>query len=247
MGSKGDESNFSQTCRLLRQYLKEKRSLSGLGIDMAPVPAGGRSRTTTTMSLLPGADVPGEEQTENKGSPKSMDLFPQHSGFEESGKISETKQMEKGQLTIFYAGKMMVFDDILAAKAKDLMQMASNESIAAQKFSFSAPRAAAAGAAASPSKPDSVLAAASGSQSMAAPSPDSPSKNSASDMPIARRNSLHRFLEKRKDRINTKAPYQVNGSSPSTNEAEAKAESSQAWLNLGRQVSMPEHSSESRK
>ena len=43
------------------------------------------------MSLLPGADVPGEEQTENKGSQKSMDLFPQHSGFEESGKISEAK------------------------------------------------------------------------------------------------------------------------------------------------------------
>ena len=90
--------------------------------------------------------------------------------------------MEKGQLTIFYAGKMMVFDDILAAKAKDLMQMARNESIAAQKFRFSAPRAAAAGAASSPSKPDSVLAAASGSQSMAAPSPDSPSKTSASGM-----------------------------------------------------------------
>ncbi|RRT40453.1 hypothetical protein B296_00058531 [Ensete ventricosum] len=148
MGSKGDKSNFSQICRLWRQYLKEKGSLSGLGIDMAPVSAG--------------------------------EIF---------------SQMEKGQLTIFYAGKVMVFDDFPAAKAKDLMQMASNESIAAQKISFSAPRAAA-----SPSKLDSMLAAASGSQSMAAPSPDSPSKTSASDMPIARRNSLHRFLEKRKDR-----------------------------------------------
>ncbi|KAJ8472276.1 hypothetical protein OPV22_026619 [Ensete ventricosum] len=242
MGSKGDKSNFSQICRLWRQYLKEKGSLSGLGIDMAPVPAGGRSRITTTISLSLGADLPGEEQIENKGSPISMDLFPQHSGFEESGKILDAKQMEKGQLTIFYAGKVMVFDDFPAAKAKDLMQMASNESIAAQKISFSAPRAAA-----SPSKLDSMLAAASGSQSMAAPSPDSPSKTSASDMPIARRNSLHRFLEKRKDRINTKAPYQVNGASPSTNEAEAKVESSQAWLNLGRQVSPPEHSSESSK
>ncbi|RWW10048.1 hypothetical protein GW17_00026432 [Ensete ventricosum] len=158
MGSKGDKSNFSQICRLWRQYLKEKGSLSGLGIDMAPVPAG--------------------------------EIFSQLHDFG-----GFCRQMEKGQLTIFYAGKVMVFDDFPAAKAKDLMQMASNESIAAQKISFSAPRAAA-----SPSKLDSMLAAASGSQSMAAPSPDSPSKTSASDMPIARRNSLHRFLEKRKDR-----------------------------------------------
>lgn len=46
---------------------------------------------------------------------------------------------EKAQLTIFYCGKVLVFDDFPADKAEDLLQMASKESIAAQKIAFTAP------------------------------------------------------------------------------------------------------------
>ncbi|ONK66072.1 uncharacterized protein A4U43_C06F3870 [Asparagus officinalis] len=54
-------------------------------------------------------------------------------------------------------------------------------------------------------------------------------------MPMARRASLHRFLEKRKDRINSRAPYQLNDSSKigsTTKPLEAKS-----WLGLGQEIS----------
>ncbi|XP_015931685.1 protein TIFY 10A [Arachis duranensis] len=50
------------------------------------------------------------------------------------------------------------------------------------------------------------------------------------DLPIARKASLHRFLEKRKDRIASKAPYQSSSPVSVPNKA---AESSMAWLGLG--------------
>ncbi|KAJ8471745.1 hypothetical protein OPV22_026088 [Ensete ventricosum] len=248
--NKREKSNFSHTCRLLSQYLKEKNSFGCLGLEMAAAmpldqQAKGKPRAPTTMSLLPGADVSGDDRAQNdedKNPLKSMDLFPHNSGFdsgllpkEESGKTPEIKrQMEKGQLTIFYGGKVLVFDDFPADKAKDLMRMATKENISSQNFSFSTPHHPAAAGADCPPKPDPI-------------SPtDGLAKATASDMPIARKNSLHRFLEKRKDRINTKAPYQVHGSSAATNE-EAKPESSQSWLNLGRQVPQAERSSESSK
>uniref|UniRef100_A0A0A9CMR0 Uncharacterized protein n=1 Tax=Arundo donax TaxID=35708 RepID=A0A0A9CMR0_ARUDO len=57
-----------------------------------------------------------------------------------------------------------------------------------------------------------------------------PARPNASDMPIARKASLHRFLEKRKDRLNAKTPYQT---SPSDATPVKKEPESQPWLGLG--------------
>ncbi|CAL9159036.1 unnamed protein product [Musa hybrid cultivar] len=236
MGSKGEKTNFSLACRLLSQYLKEKCGVGGLGLEMAPPKpldqqAQDQSRAPVTMSLLPGLDVPGDDRAENdheKKPTKSMDLLPRLSGFdscflpkeEESVKTAETQKMEKSQLTIFYGGKVLVFDKFPADKAMDLMGMATNESMAAQSHSFSEPLTSTPGADSSSGK----------------------LKANTSDMPIPRRNSLRRFLEKRKDRVIAKGPYQVDGSS------EVKPECGGSdWLNLGRQVSQPQHSSASGK
>uniref|UniRef100_A0A2N9F8K3 Uncharacterized protein n=1 Tax=Fagus sylvatica TaxID=28930 RepID=A0A2N9F8K3_FAGSY len=60
-----------------------------------------------------------------------------------------------------------------------------------------------------------------------------PPKEIGSDLPIARRASLHRFLEKRKDRATAKAPYQVNPPS----EAPPKPEESHPWIEMEGQSS----------
>ncbi|KAG6502058.1 protein TIFY 10a-like [Zingiber officinale] len=219
MGSK-EESSFSRTCRLLSRYLREKGSLGGLPpLDQRPQ---GKSREPKTINLFPRVDVLEEIQTQinqEKTSHISLNFFPRQSTQGPANAL-ETKQMEMNQLTIFYAGEVLVFNNYPADRAKDLMQMASKESVAAQNFSFSTPHIAAAGAECN-SKPETKL---------------------AQDMPIMRRNSLHRFLEKRKDRIHSKSPYQGN---PSSSVNEAKMKSSEPWLNLGRQIS--DHSSDASK
>ncbi|GJM98709.1 hypothetical protein PR202_ga15740 [Eleusine coracana subsp. coracana] len=77
---------------------------------------------------------------------------------------------EAKQLTIFYGGKVVVFDNFPATKVKDLLQMVNAGQGVDKASSNAAP------------------------QNLPKPS------HNLSDMPIARRNSLHRFLEKRKDR-----------------------------------------------
>ncbi|WOL13812.1 protein TIFY 10b-like [Canna indica] len=225
MENKGDKSSssFSNTCRLLSQLLKEKRGFAGLHTVHAQV------KSPTTMKLLPGLDVLGEEDATRNSQEQSctnyMDLFPKHSGFDHSDVLpnitSEIKKEEKGQLTIFYGGRGLVFDNFPADKAMNLIQMAGKESTSFSKPHTSAPAGDDDGA--------------SGEPPLALPPDESFAKANASDMPIARRNSLHRFLEKRKDRISTKAPYQLNDTAAAlASTSGAKADSIiQSWLNLG--------------
>jgi jasmonate ZIM domain-containing protein len=62
-----------------------------------------------------------------------------------------------------------------------------------------------------------------------------PAHSDLPDLPIARRNSLHRFLEKRKGRITAKAPYQANSSSSAPSK---QANGDKFWLGLGREVAI---------
>ncbi|KAJ8500376.1 hypothetical protein OPV22_010928 [Ensete ventricosum] len=217
-------SQFSVTCSLLSQYLKEKGSFGSIGLDIAS-PAldlhqpKDKHRNPTTLSLMPGVDVPpeGDDATDHQTAPISR---------EDSVKTPPViKEVEKSQLTIFYGGKVLVFDDFPGDKVRDLMQMAANEIAAAKNLSFPAP------------SPTSILASASNWREPPPPPPGlpSPAEANASDMPIARRNSLHRFLEKRKDRISSKAPYQAHGA--------PAASATDAELRLGREAPSQEHSS----
>ncbi|WOL12158.1 hypothetical protein Cni_G20923 [Canna indica] len=242
-----DKSQFSVTCSLLSQYLKEKGRFGTInGLQISPITTTldlqpkEKYKAPTTLSLLPGTvDATSEDNapycTNPNSGPKSMELFPpkKPAALDSTALVppNRNKEVEKKQLTIFYGGKVVVFDDFPADKAESLMQMARKVSTAAAPTTPSAMNAA------DDSLPPNYKL-------------QQPKANASADMPIARRNSLHRFLEKRKDRINTKAPYQVPGMPAAAAVAMVAAkpdQGSQSWLGLGRQASAQEHNSESSK
>ncbi|XP_044982832.1 protein TIFY 11c-like [Hordeum vulgare subsp. vulgare] len=108
---------------------------------------------------------------------RTMELFPQHAGMVRAS--HDRTGPERAPLTIFYGGRTVVFDDFPAEKAGELMQLAG---------SFIAP------------PPASDAAAEPVCQS-------APGQPWLADLPIARKASLHRFLEKRKSRLATVDPY----------------------------------------
>ncbi|TVU48186.1 hypothetical protein EJB05_07813 [Eragrostis curvula] len=148
-------SRFAATCGLLRQYMKEQGG--NAAVRLAPAMA---------MSLMPGADAAGGV-TEAVPAPEEgkimLELFPQQPGTLKASR--ERKEPERAPLTIFYGGRMVVFDDFPAEKAEELMKAAG-----------------------------------SCNASPAAGQPCLP------DIPIARKASLQRFLEKRKNRLVTGDP-----------------------------------------
>nr|WCF55756.1 jasmonate ZIM domain-containing [Gastrodia elata] len=110
--------SFSLTCSRLSQYIKERgcpvdlrmpsRSLSG-ELSTHGVP--------TTMSLFPGNEVADANKTGKKDCISSLRA------------TGNTEPQERAQLTIFYDGKVLVFDDFPPENAQYLMQLASKISL----------------------------------------------------------------------------------------------------------------------
>ncbi|XP_047327750.1 protein TIFY 10a-like [Impatiens glandulifera] len=144
----------TQTCNLLSQFLK------------------GKGRTLKDISPQIATQLEAKDYSKyNKGD----NIVPKVLLMEEK---EEEEEKEMAQMTIFYAGKVMVFD-FPPTKANHLLTTIATA--AHQQLT-----------------------------------PHPPAPVSASDLPIARRASLHRFLDKRKSRVMAKAPYHnhhINGKS----------------------------------
>ncbi|XVF48860.1 hypothetical protein PTKIN_Ptkin03bG0222300 [Pterospermum kingtungense] len=214
-----------------------------------------------TMNLFPVNDKSGDVCGRNIAAAprnlRSMDLFPQHSGFVSPvAKDDGLKRVDSGvtgmnsfaqppqepqtaQMTIFYGGQVIVFNDFPADKAKEIMLLASKGSSSSQSNSFN------------PCPVTSVTSANPIESGIGLP----PTSNVVSnfrnnvtqeciqpaqrpipgDLPIARRASLHRFLEKRKDRITSKAPYQIGNSGSAAAASPSKSGDDKLWLGLSTQ------------
>ncbi|KAG9458023.1 hypothetical protein H6P81_002531 [Aristolochia fimbriata] len=313
-----EKSTFSQTCSLLSQYLKEKGSFGDVSFGMTcSIDAKGKSeayKSAATVDLLPKMGAVREEAEKKEsilapvlaqravpGAPPAID-DDRRPTVQRSGGAGESAQM-----TLFYAGRVLVFDNFPADKAKELMVLASKgcspnvepaTSLHPNRGSspslgtppglppkansqshgppVTVPSNGNVGSISQPSmgnpqnigpvsfssmrigsSPHSVAASSSLVHERVIPSrqtnlneppppleqrnhPDVASSSGTnppednihrpadgSDLPIARKVSLHRFLEKRKDRINSKAPYPVNQAA-----AAAKPEESKSWLGL---------------
>lgn len=140
-----------------------------------------------------------EEEAAKEKDPASSHDLPNNS--------NGTRKIMPTQLTIFYAGSVSVFDAVTAEKVRELMLIAAadaaNKTADVKNGGTSGP-------------PSPLVC--TGSSSLQNSAPGSPvvqpypdQKSSIcklqAEFPIARRHSLQRFLEKRRDRLVSKNPY----------------------------------------
>lgn len=255
-GKAPEKSNFAQACVLLGQFLKEKRTLGVVISGNSEIPKEKVvPETSSFRPPVPMKNFLTNMGSQAGPPVKSADFFQQFKGFgtptttttaspsplsapnnvEDAPKpdlrkpattTSAVVKPETSQMTIFYAGQVLVFNDLTADKADEVVALARKRSSNNSGSVSATPPVAVVEkidlTKLPPSpEPDHNI----------APIPKSDNNNinndnvnskheslqprpadqaaNGSDLPIARRNSLHRFLEKRKDRVAAKAPYQV--------------------------------------
>ncbi|KAL4034805.1 protein TIFY 10a [Cucumis melo var. makuwa] len=163
---------------------------------------------------------------------KSLDLFPQEAGFGNSNDVdsrvykSATAGPQTSQMTIFYAGQVFVFNNFPADRVGDVMFLASQES-----SRLNIPTTASVAARQPPilvGTPADSLSSTSpvSTRNQTSPPPPPPPPSVPGALPMARKASIQRFLEKRKDRLTPRAPY--HNSSPMT----SKNSGENSWLGL---------------
>ncbi|KAK9715623.1 hypothetical protein RND81_06G177800 [Saponaria officinalis] len=117
----GQKMSFSQTCNLLSQYVKEKRALGiSSNIDAS---RGVEGFNRSTMNLFP---VKQAVDDTNGSVGRTINLFPQISGFDSRANKRASPEPSTAQLTIFYGGQVVVFNDLPADKATEVMNLASS-------------------------------------------------------------------------------------------------------------------------
>ncbi|GFP91680.1 protein tify 10a [Phtheirospermum japonicum] len=222
-----EKSNFAQTCNLLSQYMKEKGTLRNLNLEI-----GGKVESLDTLvSVKPGSSLAASASTSidlNTNIGKSAQApSEKHSVIveDDSNKASTSKEKtksehENAQLTIFYSGRVLVFDDYPVGKVRELVSIAKKGSsqmsygilsntIQEKTNSIASTSGSREGL---PPRPQ----AGNGKQPVGISSNTCQQKIKTSGamasslrveeelspryLPIARRSSLNRFLEKRKDR-----------------------------------------------
>ncbi|KAK7265462.1 hypothetical protein RJT34_33082 [Clitoria ternatea] len=211
-----EKNKFSQTCSLLSQYLKEKGSFGDLTLGIScTAETNGSPETScqsaTTMELFPTNMTPGNLTTMDLFSPQTaLPRYSEAPTMVNSSGSRSTKEPKASQLTIFYGGQVVVFDEFPADKVEEIMSLANKGIPRSQNSSYGYPH---------------------NQPSLTPPNtiPQASCGPIVCDLPIARKASLHRFLEKRKDRITSKAPYQTK----SPNSAPNKPVESISWLGLG--------------
>ncbi|KAL3535501.1 hypothetical protein ACH5RR_003962 [Cinchona calisaya] len=229
-------SNFSQTCSLLSQYLKEKGSFGNLSLGLSRnfEPNNNNGAPAKTMNLLPmiektgkNSEVPPAARTPNMPPVNLFGAtFPSQEAQNKTDVSVVKSEPETAQMTIFYNGQVIVFNDFPAERAKEIMLLASNGTSQNAINTFATTPNVVPKPAESATNLVTTFA-----NTLVEQSLQGHLQPNVNDLPIARKASLTRFLEKRKDRITARAPYPV-GAAASTS---SKAAESKTWLGFAPQ------------
>uniref|UniRef100_A0A1J3D8B9 Protein TIFY n=1 Tax=Noccaea caerulescens TaxID=107243 RepID=A0A1J3D8B9_NOCCA len=202
-----EKSNFTRRCSLLSRYLKEKGSFGNIELGLVRKP-------DSNLGLPGNSDLPVNTNSMPKADSdiKSLDFSNKVSKAEPStssgGKSKNTTNLSgeseagSSQLTIFFGGKVLVYNEFPEDKAKEIMKVAKQAKPVSEiniQTQINVEN--------NNNKSNTVL-------------PDLNEPTNSADINqqqqnqlverIARRASLHRFFAKRKDRAVARAPYQVN-------------------------------------
>ncbi|XP_075505268.1 jasmonate ZIM domain-containing protein 1-like isoform X1 [Primulina tabacum] len=271
-GKAPERSSFMHTCNLLSRYIKKKGSLRDFNLEidgkiesLESIMKSGSAHAasaSSTVNLLTNMDKPARPSTDSLPRPArpdcSVNLLEDTPEKYTKSKDAKKIEPETAQLTIFYGGRILVFDSCPADKAKELVKFASKGSprisgglvsnilhqnpspsalVATKPFSRDGlppvpSFQTTAGLMSSNSCKDKTRSEVIGHQKAGGissnTSKDLPNTGSGdmglssgtvvcispqpvingSDLPIARRSSVHRFLEKRKERASARGPYQ---------------------------------------
>ncbi|KAI6691613.1 hypothetical protein NL676_028443 [Syzygium grande] len=207
-----EKSSFQQMFNQLSHRLKEKRALTGIAEkmeDQAIRSDDSAQPQRKTMNLLKNMECSAPASS-HVGDQSSKANSIANAARNDLRKDVNNKMVKNDQITIFYAGSVHVFDDFPVDKMKAVMSYVEKFSPdhisshlvinggGSNKTGHAKLMASA--------QNSSVGAGLSTYQELLQPKTEA----AASDLPIARRASLHRFLSKRKDRASARAPYVRN-------------------------------------
>ncbi|KAG7586796.1 Tify domain [Arabidopsis thaliana x Arabidopsis arenosa] len=203
-GQGPEKSNFSQRCSLLSRYLKEKGSFGNINMGLARI---------SDLELAGKFDLKGQQNVIKKAETRPLEVIQKLSVSDSKAIYVDLSEPEKvvakpgnSQLTIFFGGKVMVFNEFPEDKAKEIMEVAKEANHVAVD---------------SNNTQSHMNLDVSNKSNVVIPDLNEPTSSGNNEDQetgqqhqvverIARRASLHRFFAKRKDRAVARAPYQVN-------------------------------------
>lgn len=217
------KSNFTRRCSLLSRYLKENGSFGNIDLGLLPKPE-------SDLVLLPSkSDLPGKQNAMKKAEhSESKDLERVSKGESSTsfgGKVKDADLSEtepgSSQLTIFFGGKVIVYNEFPANKANEIMQVAKQTkpvTVTVKNIQTQINVQDVINNNNNNKTNNTVLPDLNEPTNSAETHLNHPTKQQQQQQQeqnqlverIARRASLHRFFAKRKDRAVARAPYQVN-------------------------------------
>ncbi|KAJ0237346.1 Protein TIFY 11A [Hirschfeldia incana] len=194
-----EKSSFTRRCSLLSRYLKEKGSFGTINLDLI--------RKPDSDLGLSGYSCPPRKQKIDSETNVFHGVSKDESSPSSGGKAKDTNlskslsEPRSSQLTIFFGGQVLVYNEFPADKAKEIMEVAKQAKpvtgVNTQTLENNS------------NKCNMVLPDLNEPTCSADINPQQQQENQVVER-IARRASLHRFFAKRKDRAVARAPYQVN-------------------------------------